>query len=300
MSQKYPIYHLKPEQLIDRDVEDGMLRKNWYEHPELGECLFKEVCPTQSIITSARSDWSEKVVNEIGNLLNLPVARYEFATGYFDDSTELVEGVVSLNCIPEDADIFTGEEFLIASGNYDSDDPSQYTIENVLNALDAADVKPPSNWQQILEIDTGAKLFVGYMMLDCLVNNSDRHDHNWGIMSVGGRLELISSFDHGLSLGCTDEDEDKPDLSLADYVDRFSQSSFQQGYYKLPTFTIFDRAARIYPDAAKIWQQQLAQITTAQIDDIFDRIPESRITPIAAKFARQLLEYDRTKILSLD
>jgi hypothetical protein len=300
MSQKYPIYHLKPEQLIDRDVEDGMLRKNWYEHPELGECLFKEVRPTQSIITSARSDWSEKVVNEIGNLLNLPVARYEFATGYFDDSTELVEGVVSLNCIPEDADIFTGEEFLIASGNYDSDDPSQYTIENVLNALDAADVKPPSNWQQILEIDTGAKLFVGYMMLDCLVNNSDRHDHNWGIMSVGGRLELISSFDHGLSLGCTDEDEDKPDLSLADYVDRFSQSSFQQGYYKLPTFTIFDRAARIYPDAAKIWQQQLAQITTAQIDDIFDRIPESRITPIAAKFARQLLEYDRTKILSLD
>jgi hypothetical protein len=112
--------------------------------------------------------------------------------------------------------------------------------------------------------------------------------------------KLISSFDHGLSLGSTDEDEDKPDLSLADYVDRFSQSSFQQGYYKLPTFTIFDRAARLYPDAAKIWQQRLARITTAQIDDIFARIPRSRITPIAAKFARQLLEYDRPKILNLD
>ncbi len=300
MIEKYRIYNLERKQRLGQPVEDGMLRKNWYEHPELGKCLFKEVRPTQSIITSARSDWSEKVVNEIGNLLNLPVARYEFATGYFDGSTELIEGIVSLNCIPEGASIFTGEEFLTESGNYDGDDPSQYTIENVLNALDAADVKPPSNWQQIPEIDTGAKLFVGYMMLDCLVNNSDRHDHNWGIMSVGGRLELISSFDHGLSLGSTDEDEGKPDLSLADYVDRFSQSSFQQGYYKLPTFTIFDRAARLYPDAAKIWQQRLARITTAQIDDIFTRIPESRITPIAAKFARQLLEYDRPKILSLD
>ena len=234
-----------------------MLRKDWYLHPALGKCLFKEAAPTQAIVSDARTDWTEKVVNEIANLLGLPVAKYELATGYFGKSTKLVEGVVSINCVPANAQVFTGEEFLNQIIDCNLDDPQQYTIENVLKALDLADVKIPSNWQQpIPGIDTGAKLFVGYMMLDCLVNNSDRHDHNWEVMAVGEQIELVSSFDHGLSLGSTDEDEDKPNLSLTDYVDRYIQSCFQSGYNKLPTLNIFERAARLYPDAAKIWQER--------------------------------------------
>ena len=248
MDAEYKIYHLDPDLILDEQVEDGMLRKDWYLHPALGKCLFKEAAPTQAIISDARTDWTEKVVNEIANLLGLPVARYKLATGYFGKSTKLVEGVVSINCIPDNTQILTGEEFLTQVLDCNLDDPRQYTVENVLKALDLADVKIPSNWQQpIPGIDTGAKLFVGYMMLDCLVNNSDRHDHNWEVMAVGGRIELVSSFDRGLSLGSTDEDEDKPNLSLADYVNRYSQSCFQSGYNKLPTLTIFDRAAQLYP-----------------------------------------------------
>jgi hypothetical protein len=233
--------------------------------------------------------------------LNLPVARYELATGYFEESTELVEGVISINCIPNNANVLTGEEFLSENIDYNPDDPSQYTIENVLKGLDSADVKPPCNWENpIPGIDTGAKLFVGYMLLDALVTNSDRHDHNWSVMSVEDRLELVPSFDHGISLGSTDEDEDKPSLSLPDYVNRYSQSCFQEGYDKLPTLTIFDRAAQLYPDAAKIWQDKLRAITSEQIDEIFARIPEGRITPTAVRFAKALLEYNRVQILNLD
>ena len=190
MDAEYQIYHLDPDLILDEQVEDGMLRKDWYLHPELGKCLFKEAAPTQAIISDARTDWTEKVVNEIANFLGLPVARYELATGYFGKSTKLVEGVVSINCIPDLAQILTGEEFLTQVLDCNLDDPRQYTIENVLKALDLANVKIPSNWQQqIPAIDTGAKLFVGYMMLDCLVNNSDRHDHNWGVMAVEDNLQ---------------------------------------------------------------------------------------------------------------
>ena len=299
MDAEYKIYHLDPDLILDEQVEDGMLRKDWYLHPALGKCLFKEAAPTQAIISDARTDWTEKVVNEIANLLGLPVARYELATGYFGKSTKLVEGVVSINCIPDNTQILTGEEFLTQVLDCNLDDPRQYTVENVLKALDLADVKIPSNWQQpIPGIDTGAKLFVGYMMLDCLVNNSDRHDHNWEVMAVGGRIELVSSFDRGLSLGSTDEDEDKPNLSLADYVNRYSQSCFQSGYNKLPTLTIFDRAAQLYPAAAIVWQERLKQVTSTQITAIFNRIPDGRITPIAAKFAIDLLAYNLERILT--
>ena len=299
MDAEYQIYSIDPALILDEQVEDGMLRKDWYLHPTLGKCLFKEAAPTQAIISDARTDWTEKVVNEIANLLSLPVARYELATGYFGRATKLVEGVISINCIPDNAQILTGEEFLTQVLDSNLDDPRQYTVENVLKALDLADVKIPSNWQQqIPGIDTGAKLFVGYMMLDCLVNNSDRHDHNWGVMAVGDNLELIPSFDHGLSLGSTDEDEDKPNLSLADYVNRYSQSCFQSGYNKLPTLTIFDRAAQLYPAAAIVWQERLKQVTSTQITAIFNRIPDGRITPIAAKFAIDLLAYNLERILT--
>jgi hypothetical protein len=300
MDEKYQIYRIDPGLILDEQVEDGMLRKNWYLHPQLGKCLFKEAAPTQAIISDARTDWTEKVVNEIANLLGLPVAKYELATGYFGKSTKLVEGVVSINCVPNNAQVFTGEEFLTRILACNLDDPRQYTIENVLKALDLADVKIPSNWQQpIAGIDTGAKLFIGYMMLDCLVNNSDRHDHNWEVMAVGEQIELVSSFDHGLALGSTDEDEDKPTLSLADYVERYSQSCFQSGYNKLPTLTVFERCVGLYPDAARIWQKRLTQVTLAQIEEVFRHIPEGRITPIAAKFAIDLLDFNQQRISDL-
>jgi hypothetical protein len=253
MSQKYRIYQLDPNNIADKVEEDGVLRKDWYNHPELGECLFKESRPSQAIITEARTDWTEKVVNEIANVLDLPVAQYELASGYFNNSPEIVEGVVSLNCIPRNVNLtFTGQQLLSRFIDYDPENPSQYTIENVLKALDLAKVKIPSNWESPIA---------------------------------------------GVS---TDEDEDKLNISLSGYVNRYSQSCFQDGYNKVPNLTIFDRAARLYPDAAKIWQKQLALVTPDRINGIFDRIPDGRITPVAAKFAIDLLRYNRERIANLE
>ena len=116
---------------------------------------------------------------------------------------------------------------------------------------------------------------------------------------MGAQIELVSSFDHGLSLGSTDEDEDKPNLSLADYVNRYSQSCFQSGYNKLPTLTVFECCVKLYPDAARIWQQRLKQVDLAQIEEILTRIPKGRITPIAAKLAIDLLSYNQKRIVNL-
>jgi hypothetical protein len=119
-------------------------------------------------------------------------------------------------------------------------------------------------------------------------------------MSVDDRLELVPSYDHGLSLGSTDEDDDKLNVELSDYVNRYSQSCFQEGYNKVPNLTVFDRAAKLYPEAAQIWLERLKAITPEQINEIFDCIPEGRITPVAATFAKDLLAYNIEQLLSLD
>lgn len=300
MSKKYQIYQLDRQNIIDKIEEDGVLRKDWYNHPELGECLLKEArSPEWEIDNSqdVRTDWSEKIVYEIARSIGIPAARCELAIGYFDGSNDPTESIVSINCIPTNSTgVVTGEHLLIRNINgYRSDDISQYTVENVLVALELSEVKPPSNWQQpIPEIDTGAKLFVGYLMMDAMVINRDRHYRNWGMVTVGDRIELIPSYDHGLSLGSTD----KIDLSPERYAGRY-KSPFQGNNQQLSTFSAFERAAQLYPDAARIWQEQLKQITTDQIRHIFAQIPEDRITPVATEFAINLINHNRKQLVDL-
>jgi hypothetical protein len=301
MSEKYRIYRLDLNQRIpNKRSPDGVLRKDWYSHSELGECLLKEARSPEWDIAdnrNTRTDWTEKVVYEIAKLINVPTARCELAVGYFDDSSELTEGIVSINCIPTiNTGVLTGENILIKNiSGYKSNDISQYTVENILYALELSEVNPPSNWENpITEIDSGAKLFIGYLMIDALTINRDRHYHNWGVMSVGNQIELIPSFDHGLSLGGTD----KINLSVERYASRY-KSPFQGNNQQLSTFSVFDRAAKLYPDAAIIWLEQLSIVTSAQINEIFDRIPEERITPAAARFAIDLLEFNRQELLLL-
>ena len=301
VSEKYQIYQLDRQSITDKIEADGVLRKDWYNHPKLGKCLLKEArSPAWGIADNRdiRTDWSEKVVYEIAKIINVPAAQYELATGYFDDSTELTLSIISVNCIPaNNTGVVTGEDLLIRNiSGYRSDHISQYTVENVLKALELSNVKRPSNWQQpIPEIDTGAKLFVGYLMMDAWAINRDRHYRNWGVMSVGNQIELIPSYDHGLALGSTDQ----INLSPERYAER-TKSPFQGNNQQLSTFNAFERAAQIYPEAARMWQARLRQVTSAQIEEIFNRIPEGRITPIAAKFAIDLLDFNQKRIIDLE
>jgi hypothetical protein len=189
------------------------------------------------------------------------------------------------------------------ASEFDKSSSNAHTIENNLIALDLAGVKPPSNWEaKVIGINTGAEVFVGYILLDALINNIDRHSSNWGVIGIkegtGIKLELMPSFDHALSLGSNDNNEFN--LSPSAYVNEYSLSAFREENYNLSTLEVFNRAAELYPEAAAIWKEKLAAITSSQIEEIFDRIPEGRITPTAATFAKALLEYNRSQILNLD
>ena len=165
-----------------------------------------------------------------------------------------------------------------------------------------ADIQPPSNWgQKISGINTGAEVFVGYVLLDALINNTDRHSSNWGVIAVKEeaveRLELMPSFDHALSLGNNDWNEFN--LSPSDYV-YYHLSAFREGDSNLSTLEVFNRAAELYPQAAAIWKEKLAEITPTQIEEIFNRIPEGRITPTAATFAKALIKHNFEQILGIE
>lgn len=86
--------------------------------------------------------------------------------------------------------------------------------------------------------------------------------------------------------------------SLSHYLNEFSLSPFQDKNSRLSTFTVFEQAAKLYPQAAKIWQERLAAIDPVDIKNIFDQIPDGRISAKSSKFANRLLRYNRTKLLT--
>jgi hypothetical protein len=292
MSDSFPIYQVTEMMKVAEDYSiqlKGVLSKSWYEHPELGLCLFKAATSPRVPIPNVRNDWVEKVVYEISKLLNLPTARYEFALAWNEERQSFVPGSLSVNCLPPGAESIPGGDLLANTlPNYEAGYPLSYSIENVLKALAQNEVGCPQNWVGIAGIDRATDLFVGYLALDAVCGGVDRHPNNWEVMVVDGRLDLVPSFDHGSSLGGNLSESTRVTIAASGFAPNLMKSAFWNNTERIDPIQAFEIAVRLYPQI--VWQQRLKAITPTQIQDIFARIPEGRITPAAAKFAIDLLE----------
>lgn len=302
MSDLFPIYQLTEEMKIvtDRPKQlKGVLNKSWYEHPELGLCLFKAATSPRMPIPNVRNDWSEKVVCEISKLLDLPVARYEFALAWNEERQSFIEGSLSIYCLPSGFESIAGGDFMTSSiRDYETSYPSSYSVENVLTSLVQNEVGCPQNWAGIPGIDRATDLFVGYLALDAVCTGVDRHPNNWEVMLGDGRLDLVPSFDHGSSLGGNLSESTRTTIAASDFDPNLMKSAFWHNTGRVNPIQAFEIAANLYPDAAQIWLRRLLQIDLDRIEAIFDRIPVERISPLAAKFAQDLLAANRDRILS--
>ena len=194
----------------------------------------------------------------------------------------------------ENAKPKSGEKFLTDFyADYAQKYPSTYAIDRVLNALEQERVAVPSGFNLPTGIDNGAKVFVGYLMLDNLIGNCDRHDQNFEIQVLpDGTQELAPTFDQGQAMGATLSDKQRQTFSTNEYHE-YLEGSFYDGVDNILTPKAFEIAAKCYPEAALIWQERLARITPEQIDEIFARIPRDRIGYTQSSFAKQVINDGR-------
>jgi hypothetical protein len=301
MSNLFPTYQLTEQMRVVEQIPiqlKGVLTKSWYEHPDLGLCLFKAATSARVPIPNVRNDWVEKVVYEISKLLDLPTARYEFALAWNEERQSFVPGSLSVNCLPPGAESIPGGDLLANTlPNYEAGYPLSYSVENVLKALAQNEVGCPQNWVGIAGVDRATDLFVGYLALDAVCGGVDRHPNNWEVMVVDGRLDLVPSFDHGSSLGGNLSESTRATIAASGFAPNLMKSAFWNNTERVDPIQAFEIAVRLYPQI--VWQQRLKAITPTQIQDIFARIPEGRITAAAAKFAIDLLESNRQTLASV-
>jgi hypothetical protein len=294
--KKFPIYEAGKIEFIE---QSGVQDKVWLKHSQLGNVLFKASSIEET--PEIQTDWTEKVAYELAKLLDLPATRYELAEATVDEDYDPIRGSFSCSFKLENAEPRSGEEFLSDFyPDYADRYPSTYAVDRVLNALEQRRVTVPSGFDLPTGIDNGAKVFVGYLMLDNLISNCDRHDQNFEIQVLpDGSQELAPTFDQGQAMGATLSDKQRQTFSTQDYHEHL-EGSFYDGKNNVLTPRAFEIAASLYPEAARIWQDRLARIDPQQIEAIFDRLPPDRISPTAMRFAKQIIKDGREQLLGLD
>ncbi|OCR02742.1 hypothetical protein BCD67_00035 [Oscillatoriales cyanobacterium USR001] len=190
-------------------------------------------------------------------------------------------------------------------------------MDLVLRIIADESVNLPIGWTVPSGIQKAVEVFVGYLLLDAWIGNGDRHHENWGVvqnkaMLTSGEtvhLESITSetihlaptYDHASSLGRDLSDKQRQKRSVEAYANKCFSAFYGNVEDKktLKTVDVFNYAARCYPNAAHIWLERLEGISKANILDIFNRIPNTRISPIAADFAQKILEFNQHRLLTL-
>lgn len=193
MSDQFPIFNV-PADAAEAEEAMGTKFKFWFQHPELGNCLFKQAR------SNTGEDWAEKIAAELAQLLGLPHAKYELAT--WNDRP----GTISPAMIPENGSLIHGNDILArlvsSYPRAQGYNVSQHTLDIVLQAIHDPVVNLPLDWIPLNGITTAIDTFVGYLLLDAWIGNGDRHHENWGfITAIDQSVHLSPTYDHASSLG---------------------------------------------------------------------------------------------------
>lgn len=186
---------------------------------------------------------------------------------------------------------------------------TQHTVTAVIAILRTNTIMLPRGHSSEA-IARAADTFVGYLMLDAWIGNTDRHHENWGLLVIPPRrIELAPTFDHASSLGREETDERRMERlvtkdkrrSVDAYAARARSAFFRSPADKRPLSTLdaFLFAARFRRCAAAFWLDRLSNMEWRRIEAIFGEMPRSEMSEVCQTFARKLLAINQQRLLAL-
>ena len=298
----YPILDVPDE--ADLPEQLGSKEKFWFcvdESPK----LFK--------LGRRGENWAEKVACELCELLGMPHAHYDF--GVWKGR----QGIVSPSIVPSGGRLTLGNEQLEKSY---VDYPtrvvrgvSQHTVSRVAALMQPSREKvekvlSPLDWEASANIRTALDVFVGYLMLDAWIGNTDRHHENWGfILTESGSVHLAPTFDHASSLGCHETDANKSKrmttsdsgFNISSYVKKANSALYLKSESPKPLSTLdaFRHIAKNRKLAALAWLDRLENTDSEDCRNMFTRMPQGQINDISKEFALIMLELNKKRLLAL-
>lgn len=278
---------------LDSTESSGGDEKQWVEGNDGSLWLFKP--RTEQASWFQGEDWAEKITSELAVLLGVPAAQVELAVRGGR------RGSLSLRLRPggwelQHGALLLGE--LLPGYEPRSKARSGHNLANIERVL--ADVRPPAVLPQM----SAFEVFAGYLVLDALVANHDRHEENWAVLRPlpgGGEVTLAGSYDHGsaLAFNLTDakrtlglDRDGVPTFcgrAMAHRFDRHSDGQLTLVELAHRAWTLCSTSARSH------WLTSVEAVTETALASAVDRIPE--LSDPVRKFTHVLLTTNRRRLL---
>lgn len=305
---KYEITQILDDQK-DSLEQLGTKEKFWF-NDEDEKKLFKIGRP------GTGEDWVEVVSAEICKILNIPHAKYEFA------EYEGNQGTITTNFVPKNGRLIHGNEVLVRAYShihiayqetlkYKLRDYKLRVIKGILTlptTLNGIPINPQIDMSKNdKEIKSAFDMFIGYIMLDCLISNQDRHHENWGIIIIDKDIFLAPTFDHASGLGNKETDTEKFDrlnskdkgYQVKSFVKRARTPFYHKSDKTLSTVEAFKLCVEWNPIATKYWLDKLDRIDEETLYSIFNQIPDHIISEISVKFAIEIIKENKIRLLEI-
>jgi hypothetical protein len=259
--------------------------------------------------------WSEKIACEIARLFGLPHAEVELAR--HEESWGAL--VKDIRADRDRASLLHGNELLLElDANYPVQGTyrvSEHTVERVAQALSTHNVALPDSaaLPRALPpgVDDALGLFVGYLLLDAIIGNTDRHHENWAVVvsrdDFGSRvLRLAPTYDHASSLGRELIDKKRAaridgvhERGIEGYAER-ARSAFYRTAADSVTMSpreAFLAVGALRPAARDAWLSRCHELGAAAFQAPLARLDGSCVSEPAVAFARALIRYNYEALL---
>ena len=289
----YPVITVAPESVLESE-QLGTKDKFWFNTDDdyLGKSQWLFKFPT----AGTGQHWAEKIACEIAKQMKILTPRVELAVfeGALGSATE--------NFTKDGYELFHGNQILAGfEPAYQTDQKwhqNDHTIRRIFAAISAT--FPESEAAR-----KAADQMAGYLVLDALICNVDRHHENWGILRKitpdGMRGRLAPSYDHASSLGRELRDSDSKnnrerylrELGVAKYIERGRCPIFVDGEGKHgpSPLRLVQRCLEIERLAPHFRHglDKLSHLSPSRFEAVVGRVPEGWMTPLAKKFTLSLL-----------
>jgi hypothetical protein len=290
----YPVIVVTPESVLESE-QLGTKDKFWFNtddnYLDKSQWLFKFPTP------GTGQHWTEKIACEIAKQMRIVTPRVELA------EFQGMSGSITENFTKDGYELFHGNQILAGfEPGYSADQrwsQKDHTIGRIFEAISDIYVRPEAGRKYCDQM-------AGYLVLDALICNVDRHHENWGILrkntAEGGRRgRLAPSFDHASSMGRELRDTGSRnnrerylrELGVAKYIERGHGPIFVEGTgrHGPSPLRLVQRCLEIDGLAAHFQRglEKLSHLEKGSFQPIIDRVPESWMSPLAREFTHSLL-----------
>lgn len=294
MAENYPVVEVDPAWVGPEDM--GSKRKFWYR--KTGDqdraWLFKYPQPNTG------QHWAEKIAAEIANALGVAHARVELA------EFQGQRGSISESFVGRDAELVHGNQILaLTVEGYDRTvrfGQTDHSFENVWTSLERV-------FQERTAAEKNRIAFAGYVVLDAVIGNTDRHHENWGLVRrrVGDKWRggLAPSFDHASSLGRELLDKKRALLLKEQRVGGYSEKGRGGIYwsgdarYGPSPLTLVRAAADQHESYFRSILEQVAELPDSLVTEVVRRVPADWMSDTARAFVIGLIGYNRDQLREL-